>query len=322
MTKGTKSFLNFLFFICAVGGGLSIFYSDLLISEYALLLPTGAVVLFALSVAVAQKAGTDAESAEHYAESIYFLGFLFTLVSLATLFYRMGAGGLGSTAAVISGEASSEGEAVSAGLTASRQLLLSTEILENTFSYIGIAVTTSVAGVLLRNIIRSKFLKNNPGGQGDFESAVLQLKLIAEGMNGGFSDTMSAIGSYFEERKDLAGVIKRKEKNYVEGLENFTVAVNSFSRRLGEVEKDLLGSAETLGRHLEKQAEGIAAVDEGLKSFSDRLHSLKNDTDAIDLKGTSEQLASFSRETGELNAVLDSLIDIIERKVDSLRRAG
>jgi len=316
MTKGTKSFLNFLFFICAVGGGVSIFYSDLLISEYALLLPITAVVLFAFSVAIAQKAGTDAESAEHYAESIYFLGFLFTLVSLATLFYRMGAGGLGSAVPGISGEAAS------AGLTASRQLLLSTEILENTFSYIGIAVTTSVAGVLLRNIIRSKFLKNNPGGQGDFESAVLQLKLIAEGMNGGFSDTMSAIGSYFEERKDLAGVIKKKEKNYVEGLENFTVAVNSFSRRLGEVEKDLLGSAETLGRHLEKQAEGIAAVDGGLKSFSDRLHSLKNDTDAIDLKGTSEQLASFSRETGELNAVLDSLIDIIERKVDSLRRAG
>lgn len=322
MTKGTRSFLNFLFFVCAVGGGLSIFYSDLLISEYALLIPTAAVVLFAFSVAAAQKAGTDAESAEHYAESIYFLGFFFTLVSLATLFYRMGAGGLGSSAAGIIGGTAGEGEAVSAGLTASRQLQLSTEILENTFSYIGIAVTTSVAGVLLRNIVRSKFLKNNPGGQGDFESAVMQLKLIAEGMNGGFTDTMSAIGAYFEQRKDLAGVIRKKEEAYVDGLENFTDAVNRFSRKLGEVEKDLLGSAETLGRHLEKQAEGIGAVDESLKSFADRIHSLKNDSDAIDLQGTADQLASFSRETGELNAVLDSLIDIIERKVDSLRRAG
>ncbi len=306
MTKGTKSFLNFLFFICALGGGLSIFYSDLLITEYALLLPVAAVVLFGLVVAVAQKAGTDGEAAEHYAESIYFLGFLFTLVSLATLFYRMGSGGLGSASE----------------LTASRQLVLSTRILEDTFSYIGIAVTTSVAGVLLRNIVRSQFLKNNPGGRGDLESAVLQLKQIAEGMNGGFSDTMGAIGAYFEQRKDLAGVIKKKEKNYVEGLENFTDAVNRFSKKLGDVEKNLLDSSETLGRHLEKQAEGIGAIDDGLKSFSQRLHSLKNDAETIDLKGTADQVAAFSRETGELNAVLDSLIDIIERKVDSLRKAG
>ena len=179
-----------------------------------------------------------------------------------------------------------------------------------------------MAGVLLRNIVRSWFLKNNPGTNGDLESAVVQLKQIAEGMNGGFTDTMSAIGSYFEQRKDLAGVMKEKEKNYVEGLETFTDAVNRFSKRLGEVEKGLLGSAESLGLQLEKQAEGIGAVDDSLKSLSDRLRSLRNDTDTIDLKRTADRVASFSRETGELNAVLDSLIDIIENKVDSLRRDG
>jgi|GEM_PF-3201049 len=313
MTGGTKSFLNFLFFICAAGGSLSIFYSDLLVPEAALLLPVAAVVLFALVVAIAQKSGSDTDSAEHYAESIYFLGFLFTLVSLATLFYRMGTGGLGSAV---------ENDVVSQGLTASRQMLLSTEIIEDTFFCIGIAVSTSIAGVFLRNIVRSKFLRNYSGGTSDMESAVSHLQQIAEGMNGGFTDTMTAITAYFEQRKDLAGVMRKKEKAYVEGLESFTDAVNRFSRKLGEVEKDLLGSAESLGRHLEKQAEGIGAADESLQSFSDRLRSLKNDTDSLNLKETADQVASFSRETSELNAVLDSLIDIIEHKVDKLRRAG
>ncbi len=311
MTKGTKSFLNFLFFICAAGGAASIAYAHLLIFEYTLLIPTGVVLVFAFAVAVAQKAGSDGEAAEHYAESIYFLGFLFTLVSLAALFYKLGSGGLGSGLT----------ESMP-GLKASQLMALSTKTIEETFAYIGIAVTTSVAGVLLRNIVRSKYLKNNPGGQGDIESAVIQLKQIAEGMNGGFSDTMTAIGEYFEQRKDLAGQMKKKEKAYVDGLENFTEVIDRFSKRLDEVEKGLLGSAESLGNSLKKQADGISQADEGLRSLADRLRSLKSETDTIDLKGTADQVAAFGRETGELNAVLDSLIDIIERKVDSMRRAG
>lgn len=279
--------------------------------DYSFLLPTGAVVLFAFAAAIAQKAGSDGEAAEHYADSIYFLGFLFTLVSLAALFYRLGAGGLGGA-----------DETPTAGLKASRLIALSTETIEDTFAYIGIAVTTSVAGVLFRNIVRSKYLKNNSGGQSDLESAVVQLKQIAEGMNGGFSDTMGAIGAYFEQRKDLAGQIKKKEKAYVEGLENFTDAVDRFAKRLGEVEKGLLGSAESLGGNLKKQAEGIKDADEGLRSLIDRLRSLKIETDTIDLKSTADQVAAFGRETGELNSVLDSLIDIVERKVDRMRRAG
>jgi len=311
MTKGTKSFLNFLFFISAAGGAASIVYAHLIVYEYSLLIPTSVVVVFAFAVAIAQKAGSDGEIAEHYAESIYFLGFLFTLVSLAALFYKIGSGGLGSglTESMPS-------------LKASQLMALSTKTIEETFTYIGIAVTTSVAGVLLRNIVRSKFLKNNPGGQDNLESAVIQLKQIAEGMNGGFSDTMTAIGSYFEQRQDLAGKLKKKEKAYVDGLENFTETIDRFSKRLNEVEKGLLGSAESLADNLKKQAEGISSADQGLRGLTDRLHSLKSDTDTIDLKGTADHVAAFGRETGELNSVLDSLIDIIERKVDILRKAG
>lgn len=312
MNKGTKSFLNFMFFVSAVGGGAAIIAGNQIDFDYAFLLPTLAVVVFALIVGIAQKPGADGESAEHYADSIYFLGFLFTLVSLATLFYRLGSGGLGSA---LSPDA--EGS-----LQTSQLMNLSTRMIEETFSLIGIAVTTSVAGVLLRNIVRSWFLKSHPGGEADISTAVAELKKIAEGMGGGFTDTMGAIGTYFEERKDLAGKIRKKEEAYLKGLDTFTDAVDRFSRRLEEVEKTLLSSSGTLGENLKQQAEGIRSTDESLRSLSDRFRSIKSDSEAINLKAAADEVAAFGRETGELNAVLDSLIDIVERKVDTLRRAG
>lgn len=318
MTRGTRAFLNFMFFIAAVGGAAMIVYSRMLLPEVANFGPTVVVVLFALMVAVAQKAGADGELSEHYADSIYFLGFLFTLISLATLFYRIGEGGLGSG---LAGGTEGSGD-ISLTLLESQRFSLSTRMIEETFSLIGVAITTSVAGVLMRNLVRSWFLKSNAGGNSDMEAMVSELKKIAEGMSGGFVDSMEAIGNYFEERKDLAGQIKKKEKAYVNGLEIFTETLERFSSRMGDVEKKLLDSSESLGDNLIRQAEGIGRTDESLRSLSAQLRSLKADSEGFNLKKTADELASFGRETGELNAVLDSLIDIIERKVDTIRRAG
>jgi hypothetical protein len=163
MTRGTRGFLNFMFFIAALGGGALIVYSKELIPELATFGPSASVVLFALIVAVAQKAGADGEISDHYADSVYFLGFLFTLVSLATLFYRLGEGGLGgSLAAEALSDETLDGSAI-VTLLESQRMALSTRMLEETFSLIGVAVTTSIAGVLMRNMVRSWFLKTIPG---------------------------------------------------------------------------------------------------------------------------------------------------------------
>ncbi|MDF1569515.1 MAG: hypothetical protein RQ801_07475 [Spirochaetaceae bacterium] len=323
MTRGTRGFLNFMFFVAAIAGGALIVYSKELMPEVAAFGPSAAVVMFALIVAVAQKAGADGEISDHYADSVYFLGFLFTLVSLATLFYRLGEGGLGGslTAETLGDEALEDGSAVLT-LLESQRMALSTRMLEETFSLIGVAVTTSIAGVLMRNMVRSWFLKNHAGGSGDMEQAVVELKKIAEGMSGGFADSMQAIGDYFEERKDLAGQIRKKEKSYLSGLENFIESMDRFAGRLNEVEKNLAGSSEAMAANLKVQAQGISEADAGLRSMAAQLKSLKAESSEVNLKKTAEEVAAFNRETAEFTAVLDSLIDIVERKVDTLRRAG
>ena len=322
MTRGTRGFINFVFFLAAIGGGALIFYGNQLDTDLAAFGPTAVVVLFALIVALAQKAGADGEQADHYGDAIYFLGFLFTLVSLATLFYRLGEGGLGSTLnAPVGDEAIGDSNAILT-LLESQRFALSTKMMEETFSLIGVAVTTSIAGVLMRNVVRSWFLKNNAGGSGDMEQAVAELKRIAEGMSGGFADSMQAIGAYFEERKDLAGQIKKKEKAYLNGLETFTEAIERFSTQLSNVEQNLLISSDSLAGNLKRQADGIGVVEESLRSVTIQLNNLKSESAGINLKNTAAEVANFNKETGELNAVLDSLIDIVERKVDALRRAG
>jgi methyl-accepting chemotaxis protein len=323
MTRGTRGFLNFMFFVAVTGGGSFIVYSNQFVPEVATFGPSAAVVIFALIVAIAQKAGADGELSDHYADSVYFLGFLFTLVSLATLFYRLGEGGLGGalTAETLSEEALEDGSAI-VTLLESQRMTLSTRMLEETFSLIGVAVTTSIAGVLMRNMVRSWFLKNHAGGTGDMEQAVTELKKIAEGMSGGFADSMQAIGEYFEERKDLAGQIRKKEKAYLSGLENFTESMDRFAGRLNDVEKNLAGSSETMATNLKVQADGIAETDASLRAMAAQLKSLKADSAEINLKKTTEEVAAFNRETSEFTAVLDSLIDIVEKKVDTLRRAG
>ena len=326
MTRGTRAFLNFCFFAAALGGAAMIVYSKRLIPEAAAFGPSAIVVLFGLFVAVAQKAGADGELSDHYADSVYFLGFMFTLISLAVLFYRIGEGGLGGSlagdGAGAAGEAAAEDGTAIMTLLESRRMALSTRMLEETFSLIGVAVTTSIAGVLMRNLVRSWFLKNHAGGAGDMEQAVTELKKIAEGMSGGFTDSMRAISKYFEERKDLAGVIRKKEKDYLSGLETFTESMDRFAKRLNEVEKDLAGSSGTMAANLKSQADSIAAADESLRTMAAKLKSLGADSSEVNLKKTADEVAAFNRETSEFTAVLDSLIDIVERKVDTLRRAG
>jgi hypothetical protein len=243
-----------MFFIAALGGGALIVYSKELIPELATFGPSASVVLFALIVAVAQKAGADGEI------------FGITMPTPSTSWDSSSLWCPWPPCSIAWAKADWEDHwlprrsvmrpwtaAPSSHSWSPQRMALSTRMLEETFSLIGVAVTTSIAGVLMRNMVRSWFLKNHSGGNGDMEQAVAELKKrFAEGMSGGFADSMQAIGDYFEERKDLAGQIKRKEKAYLSGLENFTESMDRFAGRLNEVEKNLAGSSESHGGQPEK----------------------------------------------------------------------
>ena len=79
-----------IFWILTVKGFLLIFNQEKLIAVASFLLPAGIVLIYGLIVKLKLKRIDDSvpelvegDLAEHHTESIYFMGFLFTLISLA-----------------------------------------------------------------------------------------------------------------------------------------------------------------------------------------------------------------------------------------------
>jgi len=316
-----------MFLITAIGGALAIIYLNRFNSKVAMFYPTIAVVIFAFFVMVTHKPSTDIEISEYYSESIYFLGFLFTLISLAALFYRLGNDGLGSilgpgTEAVVEqgSEAAVVEEPISKTLKASEVMALSMQTIEKTFEYIGIAVTTSIAGVLMRNVVKARFIKNYVPESSDVEQSYGLLKEISTTLNSGFMDSVGAIGSYLEERKDLAGTIQKKEEEYIKSLESFNRSINEFTRNMDTSGANLSSSSSLMTGHLEKQITTITKTDAGLMGLMYKLEEIQKSLADLKINNVAESMGNLNTRTNEFNEVLDKLIEIVEKKVDLVRR--
>lgn len=85
MINKKSQFLNKMFLLFALGGFILIFNQEKLEDLASFLLPMGIVFIYGLIVKSSSRGLNDFDLAEHHTESIYFLGFLFTLISLAAL---------------------------------------------------------------------------------------------------------------------------------------------------------------------------------------------------------------------------------------------
>ncbi len=92
MAKKQSGFLSTMFLLFSAAGFLVIFNQDKFEAMASFLLPTGLVFIYGLIVKSSSSGFDNFDLAEHHTESIYFLGFLFTLISMAVLFYRFSAG--------------------------------------------------------------------------------------------------------------------------------------------------------------------------------------------------------------------------------------
>jgi hypothetical protein len=257
-----------LFFLSAAAGAFLIYFNGKINLEYALYLPTGVVALYAGITSLVLRRMEDRERADHQIDSIYFLGFLFTLISLVSLF----AGFSGASGAVET---------------------------ESIFLYLGISVSTSITGVLFRNIIRGSYLASisrrraSAGGDAPENSEQL-LSAIA--------DALAPMREYLSDRNEKRELLSRQEDAYLGSLERFIEATEGFSSRLNS-------SQELLGRQMERFSDSLAESEEGMRYMNEITSSLSL---------SAGEMERFSRGTGELNVVLDGLLEILEEKVGKL----
>jgi len=289
MINKKSQFLNKMFLLFALGGFLLIFNQEKLDAVASFLLPAGIVLIYGLIVKSSSRGLNDFDLAEHHTESIYFIGFLFTLISLAVLFYRFSTGFF---------------------------TLDSMKQISETFHYIGISVTTSIVGVLMRSMVRPGVLSQYSSDENSLEKSFEILKQIASDFSTGYKTTFENLETFLEERRNNAILLDSKEKEYLAALDGFVQATNSFSADLKNADNSLVNHVDYYMNTAELQSKSIAALNDASRNLAESTLRIRNDIEMIPMEDVSDNIRTLGEETGELNTVIDSLLEIMDHKLE------
>jgi hypothetical protein len=289
MTNKKSQFLNKMFLFFASVGFILIFNQEKLVSVASFLLPAGIVLIYGLIVKASSRGLNDFDLAEHHTESIYFMGFLFTLISLTVLFYRF-----------------------STGFFA----LDSTEQISETFHFIGISVTTSIAGVLMRSIVRPGILSQYSSDDDSLEKSFEILKQIASDFSTGYKTTFDNLETFLEERRNNAAVLDSKEKEYLAALDGFVESTRKFSEDLKNADNSLVNHVDYYMLTAELQSKSITALNDASKDLAESTLRIRSDIEMIPMEDVADNIRTLGAETGELNTVIDSLLEIMDHKLE------
>lgn len=291
MKKSTALSMNFIFLVVIACGSLAIYLSDKTGAQEIFYLPAGLTLFYGLVTGLVLRSCDDSAQAEHFADTVYFTGFIFTLVSLSVLFYRFYSGSFES---------------------------MSADLITDTFFYIGVSVTTSVAGVLLKNIVRASWLRLHPETGDQLERTYQLLKETAESFQGGYAGVFDSIGSYLEERRENARLFDREEKAFLASFEAFGRTLTSFNTEfeasISELNNELRMAADAVGQ----QRQEIGNLIEAGRDTEEAARSFSRGISEIPLDELCSNMGHLRRESQELDAVLDSIIRIIELKVEKV----
>lgn len=278
-TEKKSTGIGFLFFMVAGIGAVFIYFNHEIDPNYGMYLPTLVVIGYSGAVSHVLKQIKDREQAEHQIDSVYFLGFLFTLVSL--LFFFSGFSKISGTSGIpdLNGPA------------------------ESIFRYLGISVSTSIAGVLFRSILRGSYLARRSAKR--FETGIdpdASPEDKSEQLLEAIAESLAPMREYLSERNEKRQLLSLQEDAYLASLERFIEATENFSSRLDSFRQ-------LLGKQLESFSDSLAESEEGMRRMSE-IHRA--------LSGSAEEMERFATGTGELNVVLDGLLEILELKVEKV----
>lgn len=289
MLTPTKTFLNLLFVGAAGSGFAIIFFETALAARQELVLLVALVGAYALLVTRLLRGCVDRGLAEHHLDSIYFLGFLLTLVSLLTLFVQV------------------------------QEISVSTPAaLSEALHYVGISVTTSLAGILGRNIGKGNYLKHHPEQEDSLEKTYALLQQTAERFAGEYRKTFEKLDTFLSERAEVTETILKREQEYGQALGRFTDATSQFSSRLAENQAELSGRLADLRSGVDEYARHLGRFNEITEQLSATGEGMRRRAEELPLDQTSAELERFHGGVKELNQVLDSLIGLLDEKVEKV----
>ena len=300
----------------SIGFILIYFQNDIIHSPFlAQASPTALVIIYAIFIGFYVKGNKNPDIVEHHAESIYFLGFLFTLVAIFSLFSRFDWNNLKEI-----------------------------EEQKNVVNFIGIALLTTIFGIVFRNIIKATYMQEeHESSYSQYMNKMEEIKRDFQDFSNRYEGIFITIGKYIAEREKEIEHLHEKEKEYFSNLDNFNSKVKSFSNTLVTQQKSfsdaLISQHNTLRDTITTQenilSEGIKNQQEAFKESTDILENfekrVKDVTDSLqnsigDLSGlertmrnVAESITIFNEGVTSLKKVLDDFIKVVEHKVTKLK---
>lgn len=263
------NWVNATFLIAASGGFAATVVATPGVYEAWTFAPTAMVIVYALAVSHIVTACNDRTFAEHAIDSVYYLGFMFTLFALIVLFATVGHSSAGGR--------------------------LSIDLVSTSMTYIGISVTTSLAGVLLRSMVRGRYLRKHP------------------------ERTADTIESFLSERAAITEALAEREHEYLTALEQYISATTTFSQNLAKAQDELTIPIQQVANQVGRQVtslEELEAVQQRLVQTTDAIHRKSTEVPWSEV-GT--QMNVFRTKVSDLNAVVDGLVAVLETKVERIK---
>lgn len=169
-------------------------------------------------------------------------------------------------------------------------------------------------------MVRAGYLTRHPEDQDSIEKSYKILKEIADSFSESYSGTFETIKVFLEERKENAAVFNEKEKEYLTSLDSFTSATAKFCSDLADIQGTMKSAADAFNAVLNNQSENISSLGRVAEETAGITDRLKEDLSGIPAAEASESIRVLAKETRELDTVIDSILLILETKLETAGR--
>jgi len=214
---------------------------------------------------------------EHFADSFYYMGFIFTFVALTIAMYNLGSATQDATRAT----------------------------LDLVLSQIGIALTTTIYGLVVRVImIQFNPILSDPDDDilNNIGELANSMEDLAKGFNRSLNTTTSQVQSFHNSlTKDLQKFSETLKNSHNEMLENTLHKINNNLSNFDQTTNLLNNKIEVFAGNLQKL--DVKAFGDGMPNLSESLSNLSNSLNHIEtsLQSMTQSLQSSSNDLKELS---------------------
>jgi hypothetical protein len=291
--KMRQSTGNGLFILAAGLSALPMVNESLANPLLSMGLPVGIVAAYAILTGIVLSAGGNGpEALRHRIESVYFLGFFLTLLAMLLLFYRLSLRGLGA---------------------------LTDEGISAIFLAIGTSVGTTMAGVLGRNVLLGRFASRIEANGSDLQDSYRLLKEIAEGFSARYEQTFAGISEFLDERRENQQIFAHREGEFLDALGHLASVLREAASQVRDSETELAESLAALRELISAAREGAGAFAGEHGAFIESMERSRRLLEAAPFAEIGGDLTRFREETRELNQVVDSVIELLDARVEKVR---